>query len=114
MGAFDRQTCNCWGGGAGLGFGRSYQTFPGGEDCFCAFLADGNERTEQGRQVGEMVASWRNRQTTDDFQLGERYLKDDVECVPDRGPPERQDLHGRVLVCHPGTASPIPALFSCG
>ncbi len=76
VGAFGRQTYGCWGGGAGLGFGRCYQTFPGGEDCFCGFLADGNERTEKGRKVGEMVASWRNRQMTDDFLLGERYLKD--------------------------------------
>lgn len=76
VGAFDRQTYGCWGGGTGLGFGRCYQTFPGGEDCFCSFLADGNERTEKGRKVGEMVASWRNRKMTDDFLQGERYLKD--------------------------------------
>jgi hypothetical protein len=76
VGVVDRQTYGCWGGGTGLGFGRCYQTFPGGEDCFCGFLADGNERTEKGRKVGEMVASWRNRQMTDDFLQGERYLKD--------------------------------------
>jgi len=57
VGAFDRQTYGCWGGGTGLGFGRCYQTFPGGEDCFCASLADGNERSEKGRKVGEMIAS---------------------------------------------------------
>jgi hypothetical protein len=34
------------------------------------------ERTEKGRKVGEIVASWRNRQMIDDFLLGERYLKD--------------------------------------
>jgi hypothetical protein len=76
VGVFDRQTYGCWGGGTGLGFGRCYQTFPGGEDCFRGFLADGNERTEKGRKVGEMVASWRNRQMTDDFLQGERYVKD--------------------------------------
>ena len=76
VGAFDRQTYGCWGGGAGLGFGRCYEAFPGGEECFCGFLADGNERTEKGREMGKMVASWRNRRMTDDFLLGERYLKD--------------------------------------
>ena len=35
VGAFDRQTYGCWGGGAGLGFGRCYEKFPGGEECFC-------------------------------------------------------------------------------
>jgi hypothetical protein len=33
VGVFDRQPSGCWGGGVGLGFGRCYQTFPGGEDC---------------------------------------------------------------------------------
>ncbi len=74
-GAFDRQTYGCWGGGTGLGFGNCYQAFPGGEDCFCAFLGDGNERTEKGREAGEMVGSWGNRKMTDDFVKGERYLK---------------------------------------
>jgi len=74
--AFDRQTYGCWGGGTGLGFGDCYKTFPGGEECFCSFLADGNEGSEKGRKTGEMVASWGNRQMTDDFLKGERYLKD--------------------------------------
>lgn len=78
VGVFDRQTYGCWGGGTGLGFGRCYQTFPGGEDCFCRFLADGNERTEDGRKAGEMVASWGTRKMTEDFVKGERYLKDAV------------------------------------
>jgi hypothetical protein len=74
--AFDRQTYGCWGGGTGLGFGNCYETFPGGVECFCGFLADGNEKTEKGRAVGQQVAAWGNRQMTDDFTLGERYLKD--------------------------------------
>ena len=74
-GAFDRQTYGCWGGGVGLGFGNCYESFPGGVECFCRFLADGNEKSEEGRAVGQQVASWGNRQMTDDFLLGERYLK---------------------------------------
>jgi hypothetical protein len=76
VGAFDRQTYGCWGGGVGLGFGECYKTFPGGEECFCSFLADGNEKTEKGRAVGEQVAAWGNQHMTDDFVKGERYLKD--------------------------------------
>jgi len=29
IGAFDRQTYGCWGGGVGLGFGNQYESFPG-------------------------------------------------------------------------------------
>jgi hypothetical protein len=76
VGAFDRQTWGCWGGGTGLGFGNCYEAFPGGVECFCGFLGDGNEKTENGRKVGEMVAQSGNRKMTDDFLLGERYQKD--------------------------------------
>ena len=52
-GAFDWQTFGCWGGGVGLGFGNQYDSFPGGMECFCRFLADGNEQSEDGRAIGE-------------------------------------------------------------
>lgn len=73
--AFDRHTYGCWGGGVGLGFGNCYKTFPGGIDGFCHFLAEGNNDSEEGRRVGEQVATWRDRRMTDDFLYGERYLK---------------------------------------
>ncbi|MFB3917166.1 MAG: DUF169 domain-containing protein [Terriglobales bacterium] len=76
VGVFDRQTFGCWGGGVGLGFGNCYVTFPGGIEAFCRFLADGNVKTEEGKAVGEEVARWAGRRMTDDFLLGERYLKD--------------------------------------
>ena len=72
--AFDRQSYGCWGGGTGLGFGNCYETFPGGIECFCRFLADGNEKSEQGRAIGEQVSSWGGREWADDFLRGERYL----------------------------------------
>src|SRR3974377_1466689 len=46
-GAFDKQTYGCWGGGVGLGFGNQYESFPGGLDCFCRFLASGHESCAQ-------------------------------------------------------------------
>jgi uncharacterized protein (DUF169 family) len=76
----DRQTFGCWGGGVGLGFGNQYETFPGGFEGFCRFLADGNEKSEAGRQIGQGLAQAGAAQLADDFLLGERYLKD-PECT---------------------------------
>jgi hypothetical protein len=75
-GAFDRQTFGCWGGGVGLGFGNQYESFPGGMDCFCRFLADGNEQSEQGRAIGEQLQSSGGARLAEDFLHGERYVKD--------------------------------------
>jgi hypothetical protein len=92
--AFDRRTYGCWGGGVGLGFGNCYESFPGGIDGFCHFLADGNEDSEEGRRVGEQVAAWGDRDMTDDFLHGERYLKNAemtkrfLEAIPMRDIPE--------------------------
>ena len=74
-GVFSRETYGCWGGGVGLGFGNCYETFPGGISGFCSFLADGNNKTEQGRAIGEQLAAGAGKRMADDFLLGERYLK---------------------------------------
>src|SRR5215469_1972015 len=74
VGAFDRHTYGCWGGGVGLGFGNCYETFPGGIDGFCGFLAHGNENSDEGRRIGEQIASW-DRHLADDFLHGEGYLQ---------------------------------------
>jgi hypothetical protein len=74
-GVFSRETYGCWGGGVGLGFGNCYETFPGGVSGFCGFLADGNNKTEQGRAIGEQLAAGAGKRMADDFLLGERYLK---------------------------------------
>lgn len=90
VGVFDRSTYGCWGGGVGLGFGNCYETFPGGIDGFCRFLADGNEKSGEGRRVGEQVAAWGDPGMTDDFLHGERYLKNEgvterfVQALPMR------------------------------
>ncbi len=75
VGAFDRETYGCWGGGVGLGFGNCYEAFPGGIEGFCRFLSNGNGSCDEGRRVGEQVAAWGNAHMTDDFLNGERYLK---------------------------------------
>jgi uncharacterized protein (DUF169 family) len=75
-GAFDRQTFGCWGGGVGLGFGNQYESFPGGIECFCRFLANGNEQSEQGRAIGAQLRTSGGGRMADDFLHGERYVKD--------------------------------------
>jgi len=75
-GAVSRQTFGCWGGGVGLGFGNAYHTFPGGLEGFYRFLSNGNESSEQGRQIGQGLAQAGAAQLADDFLKGERYVKD--------------------------------------
>ena len=75
VGAFDRKTYGCWGGGVGLGFCNCYESFPGGIEGFCRFLSQGNESSEDAQRVGEQFARWGDRHFADDFLHGERYLK---------------------------------------
>jgi hypothetical protein len=79
-GCFDAQTCGCWGGGVGLGFGNQYRDFPGGVDCFCRFLSTGNEDSDEGRSVGERLRSARLGRMAEDFLKGERYCRDPEEA----------------------------------
>lgn len=95
VGAFSRETYGCWGGGVGLGFGNCYQTFPGGIAGFCGFLADGNQRSDEGRAIGGQIATWGGRRMAEDFLKGEGYLKDAqaterfLEFVPMRDIPAK-------------------------
>lgn len=61
VGAFDRETYGCWGGGVGLGLGNCYEAFPGGINGLCRFLADGNELSEKGRRIGKETIAWGGR-----------------------------------------------------
>jgi len=73
--AFDSESFGCWGGGVGLGFGNTYERFPGGVDCFTRFLSSGNKGWEKGSQVGEGLAGAAGKEFADDFLEGERYLQ---------------------------------------
>ncbi len=71
---FDRETCCCTGGIAGLGFGNKYyDDMPGGADTFAAFFSHGLESAknpEQYRTVCErMPPHDRNK-----FEKGERFF----------------------------------------
>lgn len=72
---FSRETFGCWGGGVGLGFGNRYVDFPGGEECFCYFLSNGNKNHETGKMVGEHMKNAGMNEFYDDFMEGERYYK---------------------------------------
>lgn len=74
--AFARDTFGCVGGGVGLGFGNQYLNFPGGENGFCNFLADGNEKTPQGKPIADAMAAGGARpEFCNHFLHGERYRK---------------------------------------
>lgn len=71
-----RDSFGCQGGGVGMGFGNRYIEFPGGVECLCRFLSDGNESDPAGRQFGEAMAASGNRDMAEEYLLGERYMKD--------------------------------------
>ena len=100
-GAFDKQTYGCWGGGVGLGFGNQYENFPGGLDCFCRFVATGNENSEQGRAIGEQMKSSGFGRLAEDFIGGERYIKspDDTRRFVENLP--IQDIPAKFVVVKP-------------
>jgi hypothetical protein len=129
-GAFDKQTYGCWGGGVGLGFGNQYENFPGGLDCFCRFLASGNEDSEQGRTIGEQMKSSGLGRLTDDFLKGERYIKSPedtrrflenlpIQDIPakfvvvkplDQADPERDDIKNVTFFVDPDGLSALVIL----
>ena len=71
----DRETCGCWGGGVGLGFGNQYVNFPGGEECFCHFLSTGNKQWDTGKNVADKIEKHARKEFLEDFLYGERYFK---------------------------------------
>jgi len=86
---FDRETYGCFGGGIGLGFGTTYQSFPGGIAGFCNFLSDGNEGWATGEKIAEgMRAGGAQPEFVHHFLHGERYKKNPemvkafVEALP--------------------------------
>ncbi|HTT71917.1 MAG TPA: DUF169 domain-containing protein [Anaeromyxobacteraceae bacterium] len=114
--AFDRTTYGCWGGGVGLGFGNTYRTFPGGQDCFARFLSTGNAGSERGRQVaaGLPVA----RGFAEKFLEGERYLASPelaaefVEELPVREVPTRYVVMKPLRDVDPARETPRTVVFT--
>lgn len=87
---FDRETCGCFGGTYGLGFGATHQNFPGGVEGFCRFLSSGNDGWEMGRRMGTaMAATGARPDFIHHFLQGERYkkspelVKEFLAAVPD-------------------------------
>lgn len=101
-GVFDRDTFGCWGGGVGLGFGNCYETFPGGIDGFCAFLSDGNQKSEKGRAIGDaMAAAPGGARLADNFLHGERYLQTPETVLRFLDALPLQDIPAKYVVVKP-------------
>jgi uncharacterized protein (DUF169 family) len=69
---FDRETCGCFGGGTGLGFGAQYENFPGGLEMFACFLSKGIEGSKDPEKYAAIV----NRMPPERRELllkGERF-----------------------------------------
>jgi uncharacterized protein (DUF169 family) len=73
--AFDKETSGCLSGAYSLGFGKHYDEFPGGIECFCYFLSIGNKYSEKGREIAKQMADSPRKEFLDDFLEGERYVK---------------------------------------
>jgi len=73
---FDRESYGCFGGGVGLGFGNTYEQFPGGVPGFCRFLSSGNENDPSGKAIGEgMKTAGVPGQFVEEYLHGELYKK---------------------------------------
>ena len=70
-----RNTFGCFGGGTGAGFGDQYVNFPGGTECFCRFLSNGNQGDPTGEAVAGEVKPFVREEFVEEFLQGERYLK---------------------------------------
>jgi uncharacterized protein (DUF169 family) len=72
---FDRETYGCVGGGVGLGFGNTYDLFPGSMECFYNFLSVGNEHHALGRKLAHAVKKFAGEDFGKTFLRGERFMK---------------------------------------
>ena len=72
---FDRKTYGCAGGGVGLGFGNTYNLFPGSMECFYHFLSQGNEHFDFGKRLVPTITKVAGEDFARTFLRGERFMK---------------------------------------
>jgi uncharacterized protein (DUF169 family) len=111
---FSRETFGCVGGGYGLGFGNTYENFPGGLEGFCRFLSSGNEDWEPGRKIAEgMRAGGARPEFVHHFLHGERYKKDPaavrqyLDALPPMEIPTRYVAFVPLAQLRPGMPEPV-------
>ncbi|MBP8646123.1 MAG: DUF169 domain-containing protein [Syntrophobacteraceae bacterium] len=115
--AFDRNTCGCWGGGVGLGFGNQYLNFPGGIECFYHFLSTGNENWPTGRDMAEKLKSSAGEDFLEEFRHGEGYMKSPelvkqfVDTMPITEIPTRYVVFKPLTDVVPGEEEPQVIVF---
>ncbi len=96
-----RETFGCFGGRVGFGLGGQYRDFPGGEECFCRFLSNGNAGIEPGETIGRGMAASGATSMAEEFLHGERYVKSPavarkfLACLP------MMDIPARYVVIRP-------------
>jgi uncharacterized protein (DUF169 family) len=114
---FTQDTCGCWGGGVGLGFGNQYLTFPGGIECFYYFLSTGNGQWERGKAAAEKIKDFVTKDFLEDFLEGERYLKSPervkafVESMPFMDVPSKYVAFKPLEAVDPGEKEPEIVIF---
>jgi uncharacterized protein (DUF169 family) len=113
--AFDRRTYGCWGGGVGLGFGNTYRTFPGGEECFARFLSTGNAGWKRGEDVAATLPQGRG--FAERFLEGERYVASPelasafLKQLPMRDVPTRFVVFKPLADVEPERETPVAVVF---
>jgi uncharacterized protein (DUF169 family) len=97
----DADTCGCFGGAVGMGFGNQYVNVPGGMEGFCRFLSSGNDGWEQGRAIAEEMRPHIPDDFYDNYVHGERYFRspEQVERFVE-GLPMRE-IPARYVLCKP-------------
>ena len=115
--ACSRETFGCFGGGTGVGFGDQTVNFPGGVDCFCRFLSNGNAGNREGESVAEDIKKFARPEFVEEFLQGERYLKDPeavrsyIEEIPTRDIPTKYVVYKPLSQLDPAREEPRAVVF---
>ena len=99
----------------GLGFGNTYRSFPGGEECFARFLSTGNAGSERGEEAAAALPPGRG--FGDRFLEGERYLasperaRSFLEQLPMREVPTRFVVFKPLADVEPERETPVTVVL---
>lgn len=113
----DADTCGCFGGGVGLGFGNMYLKVPGGLEGFHYFLSVGYEKWAIGGAIAEQMKPFVTDEVYDNFVHGERYfhspdeVRKFVACLPMTEIPARYVLFKQLAQVNQGGEKPRVIIF---
>ena len=113
----DADTCGCFGGGVGLGFGNMYVKVPGGMEGFSYFLSVGYEKWALGGAIAEQMKPFMSAEVYDNFVHGERYfhspkeVRKFVEMLPMTEIPARYVLFKQLAEVREAQEKPQVVIF---